>query len=182
MLKHKIEKFENKERLDELNPLGTLQDIGLTKESRVLDYGAGTGIFSIAAANIAKTVFAYDINTEFLQHIKDKALSHGLTNVHTVEVGELSTIDQHSMDLILLVTVFHEIDDIDSLFEHLTTLLANNGTIVVIEFHKNKTPFGPSLAHRISKQRVAEEFAKRNFHLLEDKDLGKNFYLVSFKL
>lgn len=182
MLKNKIEKFENKERLDELNPLLTLQDLGLKKESRVLDYGAGTGIFSIVAAKIAKTVFAYDINTEFLQHIKDKAISYGLSNVHTVNVGELSKIGQHSIDLILLVTVFHEMDDLDSLFENLTTLLANNGTIAIIEFHKNRTPFGPSVAHRISQQRVAKEFSTRNFHLLENKDLGENFYLITFKL
>jgi|GEM_PF-2602649 len=67
---HKQNKLENPDRLAELSPKETLMRIGLGEQDIICDIGAGSGIFTIPAARItANTVFALDINDEFLDII-----------------------------------------------------------------------------------------------------------------
>ena len=46
----KAKKFENPARLDELRPESTLRRAGFSEGMSLCDIGAGTGIFSVAAA------------------------------------------------------------------------------------------------------------------------------------
>ncbi len=67
---HQQNKLENPERLAELSPKETLMKIGLGEQDVICDIGSGSGIFTIPAAQItANTVFALDINNEFLDII-----------------------------------------------------------------------------------------------------------------
>ncbi len=181
MKRSKIEKFESKKRLDELKPTDTLKEVGVGEDSIILDYGAGTGLFSVPAARMAQTVFAYDIDPEMLDIIRRKSCKEKLTNVQIIGKGNLSKIGPHSIDNILLVTVFHEIEDLDSLFMDIDTLLKDDGKITIIDFHKKETPSGPPVEHRISRQDVIEEFTQRNYQVIEDRDMGENFYLLSIE-
>lgn len=181
MKRNKIEKFESQKRLDELNVSNILLEIGVVKSSWFLDYGAGTGIFSIAAASMAHSVFSYDIDPEMLAIIEKKAIKKELTNIQLISKGNLSKIGPNSIDHILLVTVFHEITDMDSLFMDFDSLLTEDGNITIIDFHKKETPSGPPVDHRISKQNVIEEFTNRNYQVSSDRHLGENFYLLSFR-
>lgn len=181
MKRSKIEKFESQKRLDELNVSNTLLEMGVGKSSWFLDYGAGTGIFSIPAASMAHSVFAYDIDPEMLAIIEKKMIKDELTNIQLISKGNLSKIGPNSIDHILLVTVFHEVTDLDSLFLDFDSLLTEEGNITIIDFHKKETPSGPPVDHRISKQDVIEEFTNRNYQLTKDNHLGENFYLLSFR-
>ena len=78
------------------------------------------------------------------------------------------------------MTVFHEIQDVEKLFEHFKYLLKKDGKIMVIDFHKKSTPMGPPVAHRISVKEVISEFAKRNYKVYEEISLGENYYGITF--
>lgn len=177
-----IMKFENPDRISELNPIKTLSLIGINSKSIVCDYGAGTGIFTLPAAEIATKVYAVDINPEMIEIIEKKLKVNNITNVETILVEDkLFGIKKESVDNVVLVTVFHELQDRTLFFYDIDNILKKYGTVGIVEFHKRETPMGPPVDHRIGKKEVIKSFNKEKFMLDQDIDLGSNFYLLTFK-
>ena len=111
--KSNIEKFESKERLIELNPYETLKKLGLKEDCVFCDIGAGTGIFTFAASGIThKKIYATEISNEMIELLY-KRKKEG--KVHQLEIIQMKDenipLQQSSVDLILLSTVFHELEE-----------------------------------------------------------------------
>jgi len=107
---------------------------------RVLDYGCGSGKFTIPTSRMVGcngVVYALDIDDKALQTIRRLAESQGLTNINYIHWSEGSElpIDSHSLDLVLLIDVIQEIPDWDRLFRILTSLLKIGGIIAVFPMH-----------------------------------------------
>ncbi len=181
---HKQMKLENPIRLAELKPLETLKKIGLQDDQLVCDIGAGTGIFTIPAAHITrKKVYAVDINDEMLTIISRKAAAEGLDNIESMNLtdGHFQIMD-HSIDIALLVTVLHEIDNSGLLLGEIKRILKTDGRIAVIEFHKRETEMGPPIGRRLGKDQVKAMLRLTGFEVQEEFDLGDNFYCLVFQL
>ena len=181
-MNHKRTKFENPMRLEELKPIETLKRIGLLDNHILCDIGAGSGIFTIPAAKITKNkVYALEINDEMLSIIGEKANTEGATNIELIKVKDTHfDIIDHSIDVVLLVTVLHEINNTTVFLEEVETVLDDNGKIVVIEFHKRETPMGPPIGHRMGKDEVIGQLKNAGFIVRENFDLGDNFYCLVF--
>ncbi len=176
-------KLENPVRLAELAPLETLKRIGLGNEQVVCDIGAGSGVFTIPAANITTNkVFALDINEEMLSIIAEKASKERLENITCIKVKDNRfSIENDSIDLALLVTVLHEIPNKEDFLAEVKRILNINGKVALIEFHKNETPMGPPLSHRISQEETNGIFQSLGFMQYDAFDLGANFYCQVYK-
>jgi ubiquinone/menaquinone biosynthesis C-methylase UbiE len=177
-------KLENPIRLAELKPEDTLRKIGLQDNQIVCDIGAGSGIFTIPAAQITrKKVYAVDINDEMLSIISGKATAEGITNIELIKVkDDHYQIMDHSVDIALMVTVLHEINNPSEVIAEIKRILKNNGKIAVIEFHKRETKMGPPIEHRLGKDEVQEMLRAAGFIVQEEFDLGNNLYCMVFKL
>jgi ubiquinone/menaquinone biosynthesis C-methylase UbiE len=177
-------KLENPIRLAELKPEDTLRKIGLQDNQIVCDIGAGSGIFTIPAARITrKKVYTVDINDEMLSIISGKATAEGITNIELIKVkDDHYQIMDHSVDIALMVTVLHEINNPSEVIAEIKRILKNNGKIAVIEFHKRETKMGPPIEHRLGKDEVQEMLRAAGFIVQEEFDLGNNLYCKVFKL
>ena len=175
-------RFENPARLEELRPRETLERIGLQENDVLSDIGAGSGVFTIPAAKmIRNTVLALEIQEELLALIAEKAQSEGLRNIELIKVSDNNLpVRDNSVDIVLLVTVLHEITEPAVFLEEVKRLLKNRGKLAVIEFHKRQTPMGPPLAQRLSREEVKELLSQRGFVVQEDFDFGDNFYCLVF--
>lgn len=175
-------RFENPVRLAELRPHETLQKIGLKDDGVLCDIGAGTGIFTIpAAAMTKKLVYAVEISDGMLQIIQDKVDAKDIHNIKLIKSqNDRLSIDNNSVDVVLMVTVLHEISDKSVILKEVRNVLKENGTFAVIEFHKRETPMGPPVPHRISKNELIDILDHEDFALREDFDLGENFYCLVF--
>lgn len=171
-------KFENPVRLLELSPSQTLLRIGLQNGQIVCDIGAGSGIFTIPAATLTEnTVFALEINDELIPVIREKAGALNLGNVQVLKVeGNDFGLETGSVDLALLVAIFHEISNKEQFLEEVVRILADHGKVAVIEFHKRDTPMGPPLSHRVSRNALLVHFEKAGSYLQEEFELGPNYY------
>jgi len=79
---HSPEKLERPERVRELNPSGTLERLNFGSADVLCDIGAGSGLFTLAAAQMSsQTVYALDINPRMLETIEAKAVAAGLGNI-----------------------------------------------------------------------------------------------------
>jgi ubiquinone/menaquinone biosynthesis C-methylase UbiE len=75
---------------DPAEDLAVLAAHGLDVTSTVVDLGAGTGRFSLAAARRFGQVTAVDISPAMMQLVRDRAAAAGVVNLRCVEAGFLS--------------------------------------------------------------------------------------------
>ncbi len=182
-MKSIMNKLTNPERIAELSPADTLKRIGLKQNDILCDIGAGTGVFTIPAAEITgNTVYAVDLNRDLLDFIDKSASEKDLDNIRTVlSDGVLYEVPDESADIAMVVTVLHEIADKRLFMKEIKRILRHNGKLAIIEFHKRKTPMGPPEDHRISEDDVNAYTEDAGFTKTDSFILGENFYCSVFQ-
>jgi len=86
--------------------------VGVRKGQVVLDFGCGSGTYTIPAAKIVGDqgkVYALDKDKEALDKLMQRAKSAGLKNIERMDTSEELRIDltDDSVDVVLLFDVFH---------------------------------------------------------------------------
>ncbi len=64
--------------------------LNLQPEQVLLDIGAGTGEFAVAAAGHCSNVFAVDLSSEMLKFAETKAQTRGIKNIEFIQAGFLT--------------------------------------------------------------------------------------------
>lgn len=179
-LNHRHSRLENPVRLAELNPPVTLEKIGLEQDHILCDIGAGSGIFTIPAARMTRNkVYALELDEAMLNIIGEKAGQEGLTNIELIPVkGETLAVPERTVDIILLVTVLHEIPEKDSFLQEINRITKDKAKIAVVEFHKRETPMGPPVERRLGQEEAAGILAAKGWQVEKDFNLGPNFYCL----
>jgi ubiquinone/menaquinone biosynthesis C-methylase UbiE len=85
-----VARYDGKEPGDALAEVSLLQSIGITADATVIDLGAGTGQFAIAAAAHVARVVAVDVSPVMLRALRSKIAAAGLTNIAVVHAGFLT--------------------------------------------------------------------------------------------
>ena len=145
------EKLENPERLVELPPAKLVELLRLSGAETVVDFGAGTGMYSIplAAAVPLGRVLAVDEQPELLDRLRAKLASHPETvNVEPVlSEGGRAPLDDAVADRMLIVNVLHHVYDDPKALDEIRRLLAPGGLLVAAEFARMDRPVGPPNDH-----------------------------------
>jgi SAM-dependent methyltransferase len=92
--------------------LTVLHDQGLTATATILDLGAGTGQFALAAARQYQHVIAVDVSPVMLGRLREHAAAARLTNLDCVHAGFLSY--QHTgppVDAVYTRHAMHQLPD-----------------------------------------------------------------------
>jgi len=102
-----------------------------TPESRVFEFGCGTGSTAIAHAPFVKHITATDISPEMLRIAKDKAQSANIDNV-IFEQWDVSTdpIATSDFDAVLALSILHLVDDLPSVLAKCHNLLKDGGFLI----------------------------------------------------
>lgn len=179
----RISKFENPVRIAELDPKNTLIKLGLKDKNVLCDIGAGSGIFSIPAAEISSgDIFALEISEDMIDVLERKKSESNIQNLMIRKVeSERLPLESGICDMVIMVTVLHEIEDKGTILSEIKRILKPNGKLAVIEFHKEITPMGPPTDHRISQEQVTELCHANGFDTIEKFKLGDNFYCLAFQ-
>jgi len=179
----KVTKFENPRRLEELDPRNTLINAGFQGDMVLCDIGAGSGIFSLPAAQISSNdIYALEISDRMIELLKSRREENNIQNlkIKKVESDSLPLGDSFC-DMAVMVTVFHEIADQESMLREIKRILKEKGRLMIIEFHKRETPMGPPVDHRISEEDVEGICNRNNFITMEKFTMGDNFYGIIFE-
>ena len=144
-------KLENPERLIELPPARLVELLQLTGAETVIDFGAGTGMYSlpIAEALSRGTLYAVDEQQVLLDRLRQKLSERRPAG----RVEPLLNLDNHvpladgAGDRILMVNVLHHIYDEPAALAEVTRLLAPGGLLVSVEFARMERPVGPPNDH-----------------------------------
>lgn len=82
--------YDRKAGTDPADDLDVLRDLGLNETHTLVDLGAGTGTFALAAAPLCRRIIAVDISPVMLARLRQKAAQSGIENIEYVQRGFLS--------------------------------------------------------------------------------------------
>jgi len=85
-----VARYDDKEDGDAFGEVAALIAFGLGPDATVVDIGAGTGQFTLAAAATARRVVAVDVSAVMLERLRGKLERSDVTNVECVQAGFLS--------------------------------------------------------------------------------------------
>jgi SAM-dependent methyltransferase len=124
--------YDQKAGFDPADDLETLRARGLGARSTLIDFGAGTGAFAVAAAAICRRVIAVDVSPAMVQAIRSRANTAGAINVECVEAGFLTY--QHTGDAPGFIYTRHALHHLPDLWKgialgRLAGLLAPGGVL-----------------------------------------------------
>ncbi|HTX69764.1 MAG TPA: class I SAM-dependent methyltransferase [Thermoleophilia bacterium] len=163
-------KLENPDRLVELPPSKLAELLRLTGAETVVDFGAGTGMFSIplAAAVPHGRVYAVDEQDELLDRLRAKLEAQpAVVNVVPVasEDGR-APLDDGAAERMLIVNVLHHVEDDPRALPEIFRLLAPGGLLVVAEFARMDRPVGPPNDHVLPLDTLRGLLTGAGFHEL----------------
>jgi SAM-dependent methyltransferase len=85
-----VTSYDGKEDAHAEGEVALLRRWGLDDRSVLVDFGAGTGQFTVAAAGVCARVLAVDVSDVMLAALRAKVIALGLSNVEVVRAGFLS--------------------------------------------------------------------------------------------
>jgi SAM-dependent methyltransferase len=85
-----VARYDHKEDADPAAEVAALIPFGLGPNAIVVDIGAGTGQFVLAAAATARRVVAVDVSPAMLEHLRTKLARDDVGNVACVQAGFLT--------------------------------------------------------------------------------------------
>ncbi len=161
--------LERSDREVEEMPEAALDAIGIRPGMSIADIGAGIGYFSVRMAKrVGPTgkIYANDIQPEMLTRLKRGVAAAGLNNVEAV-LGTPSDpkLPARTMDLILMVDVYHEFSEPQLMLQKLRRALKDDGVLVLLEYRKEDPSIPIRPEHKMSVEEVKAELAPEGFKL-----------------
>jgi ubiquinone/menaquinone biosynthesis C-methylase UbiE len=141
--------FETPGREDRLQ-IGRVMDLlKITPGKSVADIGAGSGWFTVRAAQrvgAAGTIYAEDINPKAIEYIEKRAQTEKLSNIKTVlGTPDDTKLPPASVDAVMLMKVYHEIAHPVPVMEQLRASLKPGGLVGIIDRNGNGANHGLDL-------------------------------------
>jgi SAM-dependent methyltransferase len=173
--------FETKDRAQKLQVERVMDILDIKPGVTVADIGAGSGWFTVRAArrvgNTGK-VYAVDINSDFLQHIRRRARRDGLRNIETVlDKEDDPRLLPGSIDSVLLLKTYHEVAKPVPFLKNLRKALKPGARVGIIDRN------GQGDDHGIAAAVVIEEARQAGYKLAGQYDFvkgdeGVDYFLV----
>ncbi len=157
------------EREAEEQPEKALDALNLKRGNVVADIGAGVGYMSLRLAKrVGPTgkVYANDLQPQMLDLLRQNAAKAGLANIVTV-LGDVTDpkLPANTMDLVLLVDVYHEFSQPQAMLRKIRETLKPDGRLVLLEY-RAEDPNVPIVAeHKMTVAQVRTELEAEGFAL-----------------
>jgi ubiquinone/menaquinone biosynthesis C-methylase UbiE len=151
-----------------------LQELRVKPGDAVCDMGCGNGFYTLKLAQLAVKsgkVYAVDIQQEMLDMLKERTKKARLTNVVPLLGTEADPgLKENSLDLVLMVDVYHEFSRPEAMLKAIRKSLKPSGRIALAEFRAEdpKVPIKPE--HKMSKRQILKEFSANGLKLVGQFD------------
>lgn len=161
--------LDRSEREREELPETALDKMGLRPGMAVADLGAGSGYFTVRLAKRvgpAGKVFAVEIQPEMLRILRRRIFADKITNVEPVLGSEADPkLPPNSVDLILMVDVYHELSQPQKMLRNVKQALKNDGRLVLLEYRKEDPHIPIRSEHKMSVEEARMELEAEGFKL-----------------
>jgi SAM-dependent methyltransferase len=173
------------ERETEEQPDEALKAIGIVRGSSVADIGAGSGYMTLRMARLVGPtgkVYANDIQPRMLELLRENLKKQKIANVEPV-LGEIDDpkLAPSSVDLVLLVDVYHEFSEPQKMLRHIREALKPDGRLVLLEY-RGEDPAVPILPeHKMTVDQVKAELEPEGYRLDQVKENLPRQHILIFR-
>jgi len=174
-----------------------LKELDIQGTETFMDAGCGDGHNAIKVLedyNHKGTVYAvdiYDASIEDMETYKKENNIENLINIEADITEGIPGVEDSSIDIVLLVNVFHGFKasrKLDEAVEELKRIVSDDGKIAIMDYKAWDVPKGPPTKMRSSPSDLEELFNKHglkkiylNEEIGEDIPEGKSHYLIMFQ-
>ena len=174
-----------------------IKELNLQGTETFMDAGCGDGHNAIKVLedyNHKGTVYAVDIYDESIEDMETYKNENNVENLINIEADITETIpgvSDESVDVILMVNVFHGFKASrkqDEAVEELARIVSQDGKIVIMDYKPWDVPNGPPTQYRSSPEDLEKLFANHglkktylNTEIGEDIPEGKSHFLIIFE-
>lgn len=172
--------FEDPKRAEKLQIDRVMDLLAMRTGSVVADIGAGSGWFTVRAANRvgpSGIVYAVEINEEYFNHIRLRAEKEGLSTIRMVLGREDDPLlPEGSVDSILLLKTYHEFSKPIHMLRAMHKAMRKHALLGIIDRK------GKGDDHGIDSDKVIAEASRAGFELVSEHDFVKpddmDYFLV----
>jgi ubiquinone/menaquinone biosynthesis C-methylase UbiE len=151
-----------------------LANLGVKRGMTICDMGCGNGFYALQLAPMVGPrgrILAVDIQPQMLYLLRERMESEGVENITPI-LGSLHDprLPEASVDLMLLVDVYHEFSHPEQMLAAIRRSLAPDGLVALVEFRAedDSVPIRPE--HKMSKAQIMKEFPPNGFKLVKEFD------------
>lgn len=140
---HAANSWDSEDKIKMMQDLAikTRGNLSLDKKVDILDFGCGTGLFSLEFLDIANSITGIDTSDGMLEVLKKKTSDY--KNIKTLNIDlENNEIDL-KFDLIISSMAFHHLNSPKSILLKLSKLLNKNGQIAIVDLESEDGSFHP---------------------------------------
>jgi ubiquinone/menaquinone biosynthesis C-methylase UbiE len=161
-----------------------MDSLGMAEGSVVADIGAGGGWFTIRLARrvgASGIVYAEDIQPQMLEATMRRVAREGLRNVRRVlGTAEDPRLPEGTLDAVLIVDTYHELDNPDALLHNIAKALKPQGRVGVVDFKRDGLGPGPSLDDRVDPELVVRDAEAAGLRLVRRETFLPYQFLLVF--
>lgn len=174
--------YESADRVIWQKPDLVIQQLGDVEGKTVADLGAGTGYFSRRIAYKGARVIAIDIDPLAIQWMEEQKEKFPIELQDRLIIRQAEPDDPklkpNEVDIVILVNTYTYIENRVAYFSKLKQAIRRGGAILVIDFKKTETPFGPKLEERIDAQTVQQELTEAGYTILKTDEASLEYQYI----
>jgi len=164
---------ESRQRQEDCATL--LRVLDVRPKDVVCDMGCGNGFYALPMAEKVGPegkIMAVDIQKQMLALLKLRAKEAGLMDRIELVLGTVSDprLPPNSVDLILLVDVYHEFSHPEEMLAAMRRSLRPGGRIALVEFRSEDPNVPIKRLHKMSKRQMLRELVSNGFRLTSQFD------------
>lgn len=168
-------RLEGPERLAALPPAAVTELLRLDGHETVVDYGAGTGVYTVGVAQAVPQgkVFAVEASPELVELLRERIGEDLAGRVCVVETEDnVVPLDDGEADRVVMVDVMHHLYDQPEALEEVARVLRPGGLFVVVDWADMERPVGPPPAHVLGMAAIREIIAGMGLDVTEAHEPG----------
>jgi ubiquinone/menaquinone biosynthesis C-methylase UbiE len=169
------ERLEDPSRLAALPQAAVVELLRLNGDETVVDYGAGTGIYTVAVAAAVPDdrVIAVEALPRLAEMLRAKLTPELAQRLEIVETDANAVPAPDGVaDRIVMVDVLHHLYDQPGALAEVTRLLRPGGLFVVVDWGDRERPVGPPLDHVLGLAAAREVISSMGLDEVEAHDSG----------
>ncbi len=151
-----------------------LANLGVKPAMTLCDMGCGNGYHTLRLAEMTGDqgiVFGVDIQPEMLELMRERMETSGIENVVPI-LGSFHNprLPANSVDLLLMVDVYHEFSHPEQMLAAIHRALKPDGLAVLVEYREEDPQVPIKPLHKMSKQQINKEMVANGFVLKKEFD------------
>jgi len=165
------------------DPEHNIAQFKLDERMAVADLGAGSGAYTIAAAERVRDfgrVYAVEVQRDLLSRIKNLASSKNLSNVEVlwgdVESEGGTKIADGVVDAAIVANILFQVEDKQGFIKELRRILKPAGKVLVVDWRESYGNMGPAPDAVFQARDARELFEGGGFVIKQEIDAGDHHY------